>query len=908
MQIYIHRDGQDLGPYSPEQVNQMLATGELAATDQAWHEGQEEWLPLNSIAGVALASSHPGRSKKGLIAGIVATCLLGGAIATVFVRGDKTPTTAIDNSGETAPANESKPTAVIAAKFDAASVSQKASFDFQKIEGFLESHCFDCHDADMKKGGLDLDALGRNLADPAAMAKWVRIHDRVQSGEMPPKKKPADADKSKFLAELGASLTGAHAKARGTVLRRLNRVEYGNTINDLFGTQLDLASMLPEDGRSHEFDNVGEALSVSPVQLQTLLEAIDRVMDAAIVNSIKKPETKIIKASYLNGREGEQFVGKAWGKTPDGAVVFFRRISYPSGMLRGSRAPQAGFYKIRVTGYAFQSKEPITFSIGATTFQRGADKPTFGYYSMPPGKPTTVEIEAFINNHYMIQIEPYGISDRDNEIRKKGALQYQGPGLAINHVEIEGPLVKEYPSRGHKLVFDGVDRKEVMPRNPNDRKKKYYRPKFTIETTDAVGDATKVLKRVAAKAFRRPTADEKIAPYVRLFEAETGKGSTFEEALLTSVAAIFCSPDFLYFQEKPGDLDDYALASRLSYFLTRTAPDEQLLAAAEAGKLTGDPKTLQQETNRLLDHEKSEQFITDFTDAWLDLRSIDFTNPDRKLFPEFDEFLKFSMLGETRAFFRQLLSENLSIANFIDSDFAMINSRLAEHYDVPNVRSPQLQKVSLPADSPRGGIMAHASILKVSANGTTTSPVLRGVWTLERIFGITPPPPPPAVPGVEPDIRGAETIRQLLDKHRSMTSCQGCHQLIDPPGFALESFNPIGGYRDRFRSLGKGDRVNKEVNGRRVNYKLGPQVDASGQLLDGREFKNFNQFKKLLLESKDQVAKCVTKKLLTFATGREMGFSDRPEIDHIVKELDKNGDGLRTLVHLIVQSEIFRTK
>ncbi|MGB0581889.1 MAG: DUF1592 domain-containing protein, partial [Limisphaerales bacterium] len=558
--------------------------------------------------------------------------------------------------------------------------------------------------------------------------------------------------------------------------------------------------------------------------------------------------------------------------------------------------------------YAYQSEKPITFSIGATTFQRGAEKPTFGYYSLPPGKPTTVEIEVFIKDRYMIQIEPYGISDRNNEIRKKGLAAYQGPGLAINHVEIEGPLVKEYPSRGHKMIFDGVNRKEIMPRNPRDRERKYYRPKFTVETTDPVADATKVLKRVATKAFRRPVSDEKLAPYIRLFQTETGKGSSIEEALRTSVAALFCSPDFLYFQEKPGELDDYTLASRLSYFLTRAAPDEPLLAAAAAGKLTDGSDALQKESNRLLDHAKAEQFITDFTDAWLDLRSINFTNPDRKLYPEFDGFLKFSMLAETRAFFRQLLSENLSIANFIDSDFAMINSRLARHYDVPNVIGPDIQKVSLPANSPRGGIMAHASILKVSANGTTTSPVLRGVWALERIFGITPPPPPPSVPGVEPDIRGAETIRQLLDKHRDVTSCRSCHQMIDPPGFALESFNPIGGYRERFRSIGSGERVDKEIDGRRVSYKLGPQVDASGQLTDGRKFTDFNQFKKLLLESKDHVAKCVTKKLLTFATGREMGFSDRPEITHIVGELDKNGDGLRTLVHLIVQSEIFQTK
>ena len=911
MQIYIHRNGQELGPFSLERVNQMLIAGELEPTDQAWHEGMTEWGRLESLAGVdpvkPTVAATGGKMAGRLVAGVgVVFCVL----AVVLLRGGRDHPVASIGESESGHSTADRKPAIVAASFDGASVSQKASFEFAKIEGFLENHCFDCHDADVRKGGLDLDALSQNLDDPAALAKWVRIHDRVQNGEMPPpkKKQPVDSDKSRFLAELGASLTGAHAKAKGTVLRRLNRIEYGNTMNDLFGTQLDLSAMLPEDGRSHEFDNVGEALSVSSVQLQTLLDAVDTVMDTAIVNSIHKPEAKVIKATYVNGREGKQFVGKVWGQGPDGAVVFFKRSGYPSGMLRGSRVPGPGTYKIRVTGYAYQSQGPITFSIGATTFQRGAEKPTFGYYSVPPGKPSTVEIETFIDRNYMIQIEPFGLSVNNNEFKQIGAMNFKGPGLAINHVEIEGPLVKEYPSRGHRFVFDGIDRKEVMPRNPRDRTKKYYRPKFMVETADPAGDATKVLKRVATKAFRRPVSDEKLTPYVRLFQDETANGSSFEEALKTAIAALFCSPEFLYFQEKTGRLDDHALASRLSYFLTRTLPDEELLAAATAGKLTGVVATLQEETDRLLDDARSGQFVKDFTDAWLDLRSIDFTNPDRKLYPEFDDFLKFSMLAETRAFFRQLLKEDLSIANFIDSDFAMLNSRLAEHYDVPNVRSPEIRKVSLPADSLRGGIMAQASILKVSANGTTTSPVLRGVWALERILGITPPPPPPAVPGVEPDIRGAETIRELLDKHRSMTSCQGCHQLIDPPGFALESFNPIGGYRDRFRSIGAGQPVKKEVNGRRVTYKLGPPVDSSGQLMDGRQFADFNEFKKLLLDSKDQVAKCVTKKLLTFATGREMGFSDRPEIAHIVEQLDKSGDGLRTLIHLIVQSEIFKTK
>jgi len=791
----------------------------------------------------------------------------------------------------------------------AATAAKPAPLDYARLKPFLETHCIDCHDAELNKGGLDLDALGHDLSDPATLSKWVRIQDRVESGEMPPKKKkrPSGAELIAFIEPLVDSLTEAHAAGKAAVLRRLNRTEYENTLNDLFGTTLKLAPMLPEDSLSHGFDNIGDSLSVSLPQMRAYLDAIDHVLDAAIEKRTERPEPKIKRASYADSREGKQFIPKLWKKLEDGAVVFFKSQGYPSGMLRDANVNgESGRYKIRVTGYAHQSDRPITFSIGSTTFARGAEKPTYGYFSMPPGKPTTVELEAWIENRYMIQIEPVGISDRDNEIRKNGTADYTGPGLAILHVELEGPLTDEFPSRGHRLIFDGLQRNEIQPSNPNDKKKRWYQPKFEIASNSPEKEAEPVLLRIATAAFRRPAAKTEIAPYLALFNQELGAGDSFENALRTAVRAIFCSPKFLYLQEKPGRLDDHALASRLSYFLTRTAPDAELLQAADSGRLASEQELLSQ-TDRLLDHPKAERFIADFTDAWLDLRNIEFTNPDKKLFPEYDPYLQYSMLKETRGFFATLLKENLSVANFIDSEFAYINDRLAEHYEIPGVTGPDFRKVTLPEGSPRGGIMAHASVLKVSANGTATSPVLRGTWTLERILGVTPPPPPPAVPGVEPDIRGAETIRQLLEKHRNMASCRGCHQLIDPPGFALEEFNPIGGHRDRYRTIGAGERLNKEVNGRRVNYRIGQPVDASGEI-QGKAFAGFQEFKTLLQADKNSFAKCLTRKLLTFAAGRELGFSDRAELTRIVEDLNRNRGGLRDLVKLIVLSDAFREK
>jgi hypothetical protein len=266
------------------------------------------------------------------------------------------------------------------------------------------------------------------------------------------------------------------------------------------------------------------------------------------------------------------------------------------------------------------------------------------------------------------------------------------------------------------------------------------------------------------------------------------------------------------------------------------------------------------------------------------------------------------MLRETRAFFTELVTHNLSVANLIDSDFAMLNKRLAAHYNIPGVSGLELRKVSLPADSKRGGILTQASVLKVSANGTNTSPVVRGIWVMDRLLGMEPPPPPPGVPGVEPDIRGATTLREQLAKHSTMESCHACHRVIDPPGFALENYDVIGGWRDRFRSLGEGERTDLKVEGRRVRYKLGPPVDAAGELANGEKFGNLADLKKLLLSRQDEVARAVVTKLLTFATGREMGFADRTEIERLVAQSRRQGHGMKDMILAVTASSIFTSK
>jgi len=677
-------------------------------------------------------------------------------------------------------------------------------------------------------------------------------------------------------------------------------------MNDLFGTHVDLADLLPPDGRSHEFDTIGDALGISMVHLQQYLAAAEQVLDTAIVSTVRKPDSQTIRASYADSREAARFLGSKWLKLGDGAVVFYNQWGYPTGMLREAVARTSGRYRIRVTGYAHQSDRPVTFSIGTTTFQRGADNPTFGYYSLPPGKASTVEIEAWIEARHMVRIEPWGISDA-YAIKRNGLQNYQGPGLAILHVELEGPLIDTFPGPGHRLIFDGLQRTEIQPRNPADRNKPRYRPEFQIVSDAPATDAVPVLRRIASTAFRRPVTESEMTAYVRLFQSEQQRGRRFEDALRTAVTAIFCSPDFLYFRERPGRLDDYALASRLSYFLTRTTPDAELLKTAARGQLSED-RVLLQQTQRLLRHRNSERFIADFTDAWLDLRNIDFTVPDRLLYPEYDAYLKHSSVRETRAFFRELITGNLQVRNLVKSRFAMLNGRLARHYGIAGVAGPEIRLVELPSDTDRGGILTQSAVLKVSANGTSTSPVVRGVWVLERILGQTPPPPPAGISGVEPDIRGAQTLRELLARHRQADSCRACHQKIDPPGFALECFDPIGGYRDRFRSLGEGEKLDLQLNGNRVRYRLGREVDASGFLPDRGPFSGYRAFRDLLAEDEQLLARALTGKLLTFATGREMGFSDRVVIEMIARQTASGGYGVRDLILQAVQSDIFRNR
>ncbi|HEX8913742.1 MAG TPA: DUF1592 domain-containing protein, partial [Humisphaera sp.] len=475
------------------------------------------------------------------------------------------------------------------------------------------------------------------------------------------------------------------------------------------------------------------------------------------------------------------------------------------------------------------------------------------------------------------------------------------PGVVFGWLEVEGPIVEQWPTAGHKLLFGDLP---VKPSKDGGI--------VEVVSADPKADARRLLSNFMARAYRRPVEPAEVARFAGVIDGAVATGSPFAEAMIAGYTAVLCSPSFVCVEERPGRLDDFAVATRLSLFLWNSPPDAELRTLAAKGELRK-PEVLRKQVDRLLDDPRSKRFVDAFLDYWLDLRKANNASPDESLYPDYylDDLLTESAVEETQRFFAEMLKGDLPARNVVASDFAIVNERLAAHYGLTGAaESVGFHKVKLPADSVRGGILTQASVLRVTANGTTTSPVVRGAWVMDRILGMPPLPPPPKVPAVEPDIRGAATIRQQLDKHRSDASCAACHVKIDPAGFALESFDVAGGWREKYRAVGGGGTPTAGIgkNGQRFAFHDGLPVDASGQLPDGRPFKDVKELKQQLLKDERQIARNLARQLLVFATGAPVRFGDRAQVEAILDRSAKKQYGARSLVHEIVESELFLNK
>ena len=782
------------------------------------------------------------------------------------------------------------------ARFNAA----ESAPDYAK---FLAQHCVKCHSGAKPKGEFAVEKLTSDFSERANRERWERVLEQLKSGEMPPKEKPRPpAAEVKPLVEwIGARASAAelaHRAAEGrVVLRRLNRAEYANTVRDLLGVEVDLTDLLPPDTSTSGFDNSAELLHTSSYLLRSYLDAAGRVLDEAIAN---KPQPWVLKKRFdIREERSVKPTGSVYRHVDDGVAIF---AVWESANIRVTmwnfRSHVRGKYRFRISAYAYQSQgKPVNFHVNAGTFKEVTEERLIDYFAAPADKPVVIEFTEQLEPENRLRIVADGLPALPPAVEKIGADKYTGPGLVIQWVDAEGPLMESWPPPSHKAIFGDLKIEKRPTASDPDRRE--------VVSSQPLVDAERILREFARRAFRRPVTDADIAQFLARVKSRLEQNYSFEQAMRVGLKAVLVSPHFLFLRE-PGNaprLDDFALASRLSYFLWSSMPDEKLLEAAAENKLH-EPAALRAEVERMLADPKAKAFTANFTGQWLSLRAIDATLPDRTLYPEYDDMLKSAMLKETKLFFDEVLKRDLPLTSFVASDFTFVNARLAKHYGLPGIEGTEMRRVALHPGSHRGGVLTMGSVLKVTANGTTTSPVLRGAWVLERILGTPPPKPPADIEAIEPDIRGATTIREQLAKHRQVASCATCHVKIDPPGFALENFDVIGGWRERYRALANNGE--KDSQGRRV--RPGPPVEAADVTPDGARFRDIEEFKQLLLRDKDQLARSLTEKLLAYSTGAAPVKADRPHVEAIVRRVREQGYGFRTLIHEVVASQVFQTK
>tara|TARA_B100000676_G_scaffold239848_1_gene240635 strand:- start:11656 stop:14100 length:2445 start_codon:yes stop_codon:yes gene_type:complete len=794
-----------------------------------------------------------------------------------------------------------------------------ASNDSHEVIGeLLATSCIDCHGSDSDTG-FDVSALSYDFRDETQFRNWMKVFDRVSRGEMPPKDavQPADELRAEALKRLQPSLIEANLKEQqvaGRVpSRRLTRNEYEHVLHDLLGIGGQIARFLPPENEAASFDVVADKQEMSSVHVRALLSAADLALDEAIQLTYK-PNLGPRELDYYNSPYIQMWVDRELRRgggtvfKTDKDVVTFRGANY---VLRsdsnGIRFSVPGQYRISVTAAAHNPRSSITVSLKRQNDQQGQSE-LFAAWDLVSEDYRTVSTTKYLRPDDYIYVSADELDPApDGKIiynrAAQPASQFKGEGVRIRKVVIQGPLEEEWPPRQTRSLFPGV-RWEF--RKPEQRGNvRVYHPVFSKAPIEHIRDSVRVL---ATRAFGREVSDTEVDAFVSLARSGLDSGQGFVEAARVPLRAVLVSPELLFQTGSSGSLDGLSLARRLSAFLWRSLPDEELVRLAVDDNLTN-PVVLAAQVDRMLADPKSTRFTHEFLDQWLGLSRIDETTPDAYLYPEYDDVLRRAMLDETRSFVEHLIHENLSTDNLIDSEFTFVNRKLAEHYGIEGVLGEEVRKVMLPEDSVRGGIITHASIAKITANGTVTTPVKRGNYVLTTLLGLPPNPPPPNVGSIEPDTRGATSIRETLAKHQEVETCAMCHRRIDPPGFALETFDPIGNYREQYRnSRGVMRELNAGLRYAHVDYDLGRPVDPSGVTEDGEVFGGIGEYKRHLLDYSEQVARNVVSKLLVFSTGAEIEFADRSEVEKILAAMKDDGYPMKSLIHQVVQSRLFKER
>ncbi|MEZ6123361.1 MAG: DUF1592 domain-containing protein [Planctomycetaceae bacterium] len=806
------------------------------------------------------------------------------------------------------------------------------------LQEFADRHCQRCHGEQTQKAERRFDRLTLPPKSADDVQLLQDMLDQLNLGQMPPsrERQPEDTDRQSVVAQLTALVSDWHDQhadmPNETVLRRLNSREYRNTVRDLLQINVEMfdpTADFPKDATLDHVDTVGDQLVVSGYLLKKYLLAAELCVDKAVL-PLECPEVRTWR--FTKGFRQQPEIDQVFRNTSRFEHMTLLEVigadkhegAYGPVHEFADGVPVDGIYEVRLKAEAVNRQHPYDpdfygtdpgqpLRLGIVPGNRRVGQ----LHKPQPIEPLLADIElADEERWYTVRVPlDAGLTPRFTfrngpmdlrslygrlvrkypdrfpgvkgsgivEVRRAAIADGHLPQIRIHEIEIKGPLNDSWPRPSQQAVWQG-DWDAFVRGDISEAE---------IRTN---------LNRFLSRAFRRTVRQNEVEHSLQFIRSRKDAGRSTVESYTDALKAALCSPAFLYLDEpasgsgvsgKAADpmVAGSALASRLSYFLWSTMPDDELLQAGISGDLL-QPDVLRHQTERLLADQRADSFVHDFCNSWLTLRDLGSSPPDRSAFPQYYHHdLGNAMRTETELFFRHLLNQDLSPRLFLDADFTFVNRNLARHYDL-NVadevfHADEFRKVNLD-DRRRGGLLGQASVLTVTANGIDTSPVVRGVWLLENILGTPPSPPPPDVPPLDPDVRGAKGIREQLEKHRTVATCNECHRKIDPPGFALEHFDPIGHWRNTYA---------KKV-----------PIDASGELPDGRRFSNVGEFRALLLDQYDQFLNALTRRLLMYGTGRPLTVHDRPEVDRIVQECSSGDHGFRQLILSVVASNAFRSR
>jgi hypothetical protein len=801
---------------------------------------------------------------------------------------------------------------------------------FEKVvQPFFANNCYACHDEELKTADLSLEAFKTAASLSSDRATMKLIVDKLNAGAMPPpempRPKPEDvsavtgwlshqlASETKTTAAPLDSAKPAEPISGRVTARRLNRIEYDNTVRDLLGVDLHASDDFPQDDSGYGFDNIGDVLSLSPVLMEKYLTAAEKISRIAIFGDeplrptlvrLRSPERSqppqftpltdydqtglslpnAIHTNYRFPIDGEYVIRASLGGERPAGSAPMRLVLW----LDGQQIQVAQFDPAKVASFTNAAERQELWGMSqefrtriaagdhwlAVSIAHLYEGLPAGYKGPNPSKLPVPPLPAF---RPPPDLTPQQIEARRKELEKRRAEKIAANSARIRSLELGGPYAVTQGPRSESLTkvyacghLDGHHEKSC---------------------------SRLIVKRLAHRAYRRPVTPKEVTQLTSLIANVQRDGGTFEEGLATAIQAMLLSPHFLFrIEQAPAtpltrasarSLSQHELASRLSYFLWSSMPDDALRTAADRGKLA-QPAALVAQVRRMLLDPKSHALVENFGGQWLQVRKLESVQPDRKRFPEFDEYLRLSMRRETEMFFESIVREDRSILDFIDANYTYLNERLARFYDVPSVKGTEFRKVLFSGDAHRGGLLGQASVLTISSYANRTSPVLRGKWILDNLVGAPPPPPPPDVPNLdEAKIGSSSSMREELEQHRKNAVCASCHKSMDPLGFGLENFDAIGAWRTKDGQF---------------------TINASGTLPDGRSFDGPKGLESVLKAQPDAFAECLARKLLIYALGRGLEPDDDPTVKKIVKNVAADNYRFSSLILGIVRSEPFQKR